>query len=68
MSDYNHSITESTPLHTVTLTTTAKGVVTFEITVHDQDVELAATKASNVLERLRAQYAATNAGEFYRGA
>ncbi len=62
------TITESTPLHSVRLTTTAKGVVTFEITVYDRDVEAAATKATTVLERLRAQYAATNAGEFYKGA
>lgn len=59
---------ESTPLHSVTLTTTAKGIVTFEITVQDRDVEVAATKATTVLERLRAQYASTNSGEFYRGA
>ena len=66
MSDY--TVTESTPLHSVTLTTTAKGVVTFEITVYDKDVEVAAAKATTVLERLRAQYASTNAGEFYKGA
>lgn len=62
------TIAESTPLHTVKLSTTAKGIVTFEITVQDRDVEVAATKATTVLERLRAQYASTNAGEFYRGA
>ena len=64
----DHTVTESTPLHTVTLTTTAKGIVTFEVTVHDRDPEVAATKAGAVLDRLRTQYIATNAGEFYKGA
>lgn len=66
MSDF--TATESTPLHSVTLTTTAKGIITYAVTVYDADVDVAATKATAVLARLRAAEQAhivANPVEFY---
>lgn len=68
MPDDQRILTESVPLHSVSLSTTAKGTVTFEVKVYDKDVNLAADKAMATLDKLREKYQQANdASEFYTG-
>ena len=59
---------DTTPLQSVTLSTTAKGQVSIEVRISDASADVAAEKAKAIFDRLREGYAATNDDiEYYRG-
>lgn len=64
---YKTPWTANSGTSSVTLATTAKGMVTMEVTVYDLDPNAAADKAAAILDRLREKYKAANENEFYRG-
>lgn len=61
--------TETLPVNSVVLTTTARGAVTIEVKISNVDADAAAAKATEIFDKLRAQYAPQNEAnaEYYRG-